>query len=107
MNASSAIRADGPAPDSCFAPEEEDRLSRLPTPDEWRKRAAVAKQAAARFLRPDTLEDFWQTLLVTGLDPDKGAFTIADPGSAVNAEDALRVITIRQSDYFIAVAFQS
>jgi hypothetical protein len=107
INAVSALNADASIPAGYFTPDEEERLSRLIGPDEWRRRAVIAKRAAGKFLRPDTGEDFWQTLLMTGVDAETGAVTIADPGSAVNAEDALRVITIRQSDYFIAVAFQS
>jgi acyl transferase domain-containing protein len=107
INAVSAINADAAVPAAYFTPDEEERLSRLTSPDEWRRRAVIAKQATGKFLRPDAGEEFWQTLLITGVDLKNGAITIADPSSAVNAEDVLRVITIRHSDYFIAVAFQS
>jgi hypothetical protein len=106
INAISAIHASASVPVGYFTPDEEECLSKLVGADEWRSRGVIAKQAAGKFLRSEAGEDFWQTLLITAVDSDTGVITIADPGSAVNAEDALRVITIRQSDYFIAVTFQ-
>jgi hypothetical protein len=106
INAISAIHVNASVPVGYFTPDEEEWLSKLVGADEWRSRCVIAKQAAGKFLRSEAGEDFWQTLLITAVDSDSGVITIADPGSAVNAEDALRVITIRQSDYFIAVTFQ-
>jgi acyl transferase domain-containing protein len=107
LSAVAAIEADAAIPSGFFTPDEEDRLSRLNGPEEWKRRALIAKQAAGRYLRPNAEEDFCQTLLITTLDSGRGIFGVADPGSAVNAEDALRVITARTGDYLMAVAFQS
>jgi len=40
------------------------------------------------------------------MDTKQGIMEIADPGSAVNAEDAISVATGRQKDLIIAVAFK-
>lgn len=93
-------------PGNYFLPDEEDMLGRLEGADEWKKRAAIAKQAAGRYFRPEAGEEYWQTLLVATIDANKGWFGIADPSSAVNAEDALRVVTAREGDTIVAVAFQ-
>jgi acyl transferase domain-containing protein len=106
-SAVAAIGLGAEIPAGSFPPDEEDRLARLVGPEEWKRRALIAKQAAGRYFRPDAAEDFWQTLLITTLDSNRGTFGIADPGSAVNAEDALRVITAHAGEYLMAVAFQA
>jgi acyl transferase domain-containing protein len=88
-----------------FAPEEREWLQRLSNPSEWTARATAAKQAVARWLRPDSADgDFWTTLLIPHLHEGSGVLHVADPGSAVNAEDVVTVITLRDGDLVIAVA---
>lgn len=106
-SAMAAMDMDEALPPGYFLPEEEERLTRLDESEEWKRRAVVAKQAAGRYFRPDAGEDFWQTLLVATIDANRGWIGIADPSSAVNAEDCLRVVTTRDGDHIIAVAFQS
>ena len=102
-----AVVAPGEAvPEDCFLPDELDWLNRLPDPDDWKRRAVAAKKAAARYLAPASAEDCWQTLNIVKIDKHSGLIGIADPGSAVNAEDALRAATARYEEYTIAVVMQ-
>jgi hypothetical protein len=90
-----------------FLPDEEDWLLRTPDPLEWRNRALAAKQAAGRYLRPlEYVPQYWNTLVITKMDTKQGIMEIADPGSAVNAEDAISVATGRRKALIIAVAFK-
>jgi acyl transferase domain-containing protein len=107
LSAVAAMESDAAIPAGFFPPDEADRLARLENKEEWMRRAVIAKQAAGKYFRPNAEEDFWQTLVIATLDPGKGIFGVADPSSAVNAEDALRVITTHAGDYLMAVAFQS
>jgi hypothetical protein len=91
--------------EDAFAPEEREWIERLHRPDEWTARAVAAKQAVAKWLRPDgTDEEFWTTLLIPQLDESTGVLAVADPGSAVNAEDTVTVITVRDGDFVVAIA---
>ena len=89
-----------------FLPEEYDWLRRTPDPVEWRSRALAAKQATGRYLRPAEYGEYWKTLVISKLDAKQGIMEIADPGSAVNAEDTISVATARERDLVIAVAFK-
>ncbi|MBV8847163.1 MAG: polyketide synthase dehydratase domain-containing protein [Bryobacterales bacterium] len=103
----SAIEMNAAIPPNSFLPDEEDRLARLGGAEDWKRRAVIAKQAAGKYFCPDAAEDFWQSLVITKVDTTRGWFEVADPGSAVNAEDCLRVLTIREAGYLVAVAFHS
>jgi hypothetical protein len=90
-----------------FLPDEEERLARLRDPEEWKRRALLAKQAAGKYFNPGAGEVFWQTLVISSLDESRGWFGVADPSSAVNREDLLQVVTMREGNFLVAVAFQS
>jgi acyl transferase domain-containing protein len=87
-------------------PEEEEQLSRTSDPAEWRARFVAAKQAVARYLRPSEYSEYWKSLVVAKLDRNQGMMEIADPGSAVNAEDTVSVATGREGELIVAVAFK-
>jgi acyl transferase domain-containing protein/acyl carrier protein len=87
-------------------PDEEDWLSRTPDRDDWRGRVLAAKLAAGRYLVPTAGDEYCYQLLIAKIDTNQGIIEIADPGSAVNAEDTVAVATARQDDLWIAVAFQ-
>lgn len=93
-------------PEDGFLPEEIEWLGRMPDPAEWKARAIAGKQAAARFLRPGAESDFWRSLIITKIDTPLQSLEIADPGSAVNAEDAVTVATGRHENLIFAVAFR-
>jgi Polyketide synthase dehydratase len=87
-------------------PDEEDWLSRTPDPNDWRGRVLAAKLAAGRYLLPSADQEYYRQLLIAKIDTKQGIIEIADPGSAVNAEDTVTVATARQDDLWIAVAFK-
>ncbi|MFN0101055.1 MAG: type I polyketide synthase [Bryobacteraceae bacterium] len=97
---------DGEQPlEMAFAPEEREWIQRLAKPDEWTARATAAKMAVAKWLRPDLADDeFWTTLLIPQLNESTGVLAVADPGSAVNAEDTVSVITLRDGKFVMAIA---
>ncbi len=87
-------------------PDEEDWLSRTPDPQDWRGRVHAAKLAAGRYLVPTAVQEYYRQLVIAKIDTKQGIIEIADPGSAVNAEDTVAVATARQDDLWIAVAFK-
>jgi hypothetical protein len=87
-------------------PDELDWIERSPDPSEWILRVIAAKQAAARYLNPQDTGEYWKTLVFVKMDPKQGMMEVADPGSAVNAEDTVSVATVREGDVVIAVAFK-
>lgn len=90
-----------------FVPEEREWIERLAAPDEWTARAVAAKKAVARYLRPESDDgDFWTTLLIPRIDESTGELAVADPGSAVNAEDTIQVFTARDGKWAIAIAWK-
>ena len=101
-----ALAVGEPVPDDGFLPEEAEWLGRTSDPAEWKARAVAGKQAAARFLRPDAEADFWRSLVITKIDAAMESLEIADPGSAVNAEDAVTVATGHYQSLIFAVAFR-
>jgi acyl transferase domain-containing protein len=101
-----ALAAGEAPPEGGFLPEEIEWLGRMPDPAEWKLRAIAGKQAAARFLRPGAESDFWRSLVMTRIDARMESLEIADPGTAVNAEDAVSVATGRHEDLIFAVAFR-
>jgi acyl transferase domain-containing protein/acyl carrier protein len=101
-----ALAAGEALPEDGFLPEEIEWLDRMPDPAEWKARAIAGKQAAARFLRSGAGGDFWRSLIITKIDAPLESLEIADPGSAVNAEDAVTVATGRHESLIFAVAFR-
>ena len=89
-----------------FLPEEEDWLKRTPDPAEWRLRAMAAKRATGQYLRPEDEGQYWKSLIIAKMDTIQGMIEVADPGSAVNAEDTISVATTREQNLIIAVAFK-
>jgi malonyl CoA-acyl carrier protein transacylase len=89
-----------------FLPEEEDTLKRTSDPAEWCLRAMAAKRATGQYLRPEDEGQYWKSLVIAKMDTFRGIIEVADPGSAVNAEDTISVATTRDKDLIIAVAFK-
>ena len=87
-------------------PDEEDWIGRTPDPASWRLRAVAAKQAAGRYLRPEDNGEYWKSLAITKMDKKQGIMDVADPGSVVNAEDAVSIATVCEGDLVIAVAYK-
>jgi hypothetical protein len=87
-------------------PDELDWIRRTPDLAEWLLRAIAAKQAAAQYLNPADAGEYWKTLVLVKMDANQGIMEVADPGSAVNAEDAVFVATAIEAESVIAVAFK-
>ncbi|MBV9503592.1 MAG: polyketide synthase dehydratase domain-containing protein, partial [Acidobacteriia bacterium] len=90
----------------CLLPDELDWLRRAPDRSEWLLRAVAAKQVAARYLNPAGSGEYWKSLVLVKMDANQGMMEVADPGSAVNAEDTVSVATAREGETVIAVAFK-
>ncbi len=105
-NAVAVVEQALPPANISLPPEEEDWIRRTPDPEDWRGRALAAKLAAGRYLLPTAGEEYCTQFVLTKIDPKQGMIELADPGSAVNAEDTVTVATARQVDLWIAVAFK-
>ena len=66
----------------------------------------AAKRATGQYLRPEDEDQYWKSLMIAKMDTIRGIIDVADPGSAVNAEDTISVATTRDNDLIIAVAFK-
>ena len=104
--AAERVAARAPRPDVLLLEEEREWIQRLARPDEWLVRVITAKKAAARYLRRDADEgtDFWMSLTIVRIAEDLGEVVVADPASAINAEDVVRAYTVREDDWIVAIA---